>query len=82
MKVKITLDKPGLREVMRSAGVQAMTDEAAQRIASAAGENFHAKAVPHKWTARSYATWSNVKGWRQEAKDGRLSRAFGGAVAE
>ncbi len=82
MKLKITLDRPGLREVMQSEGVQAMTDAAAERIANAAGENFHAKAVPHKWTARSYATWSNDKGWRQEAKDGRLSRAFGGAVAE
>lgn len=75
--IDIHLDMSGLNELMRSSGVQALVDAEAQKIQALAGEEFKAKSVPHKWTARAYVTPKSPKGWAQEAKDGRLSRAVG-----
>lgn len=78
--VRVRLHLPGLNALMRSAPVQDLVDKSAESIRSQAGEEFETVSVQHKWTARAYVQNATWKGWRQESKEGRLTRAVGSHV--
>lgn len=75
--VRVRLHLPGLNALMRSAPVQGLVTQSANRIQAAAGEEFEVVEKPHKWTARTYVQNSTYQGLRDEAKNGVLSKAVG-----
>lgn len=77
--VNVRLNLRGLNRLMTSPGVTAAVVRRAQAIQAAAGDNFEANIVPHKYTARAYIRAKNYEGAVQEAREKRLLRALDAA---
>ncbi len=72
VKLKIT----GIREVLRSAPVQAELVRRARRIREAAGEGHEVVAKPHQYTSRAFVQTAAAEAARSEAENKTLTRAL------
>ena len=74
--VRVKLKIRGIREVLRSAPVQAEVARRARRMAQAAGSGFESIVKPHKYTSRAFVQTASQEGRRREATDKVLTRAL------
>ena len=74
--VRVKLKIRGIREVLRSAPVQAEVARRARRMAQAAGSGFESIVKPHKYTARAFVQTASQEGRRREANEKVLTRAL------
>lgn len=74
--VKVKLKMKGVREVLKSAPVQAEVARKAKRMASAAGDGFKAVIKPHKFTSRAFVQTDSAEGRKRQADDAVLERAL------
>lgn len=74
--VTVKLKIRGVREVLRSRGVQAEVARRAKRAAAMAGDGFEAVIKPHKYTSRAFVQTKNSDGRKREAEQKVLNRAL------
>lgn len=75
-KVRITLNKAGVREVLRSSEVQAELLRRAELIANAAGEGMVAESLIGASRARASVRTETLKAILAEAEDRALTSAL------
>lgn len=75
--VKVKLNIRGINAVMSGAGATGAVAREARRMAQAAGSNFEANVVPHRWTARAFIRPANAAGRREQADNAVLERVLG-----
>lgn len=76
-KVNVKLNLRGINAVMSGPGATGAVVREARRMADAAGENFEANIVPHKWTARAFVRPKNEAGRKEQADNAVLERVMG-----
>ena len=74
--VKVKLKLRGIREVLRSAPVQAEVARRASRMAQAAGSGFESIVKPHKYTSRAFVQTADAEGARRQAEEAVLERSL------
>lgn len=78
MSAKVTIEhiSAGWIEIFKSAGMQAVVDEAGQRIAAEAGEHFYySPAKNSQFTAGGFVSSDEFTGAMEEATDKVLTKA-------
>lgn len=78
MAVKVTIEHngEGWAEIFKSAEMQAVVDEAGERIASEAGEHFYYRqATNNRFTVAGFVGSDEYSGAYQEATDKVLTKA-------
>lgn len=75
--VDVRLKLTGLNKVMRSPEVQAVVNEKAYRLASAAGPGHRAVVSPHKWVARAFVEQEDAAQAKKDPNGLSLLRALG-----
>lgn len=78
-KIRIEHDGKGWIEIFKSAEMQAVVDEAGQRIAAEAGEHFgYAQATNNQFTVAGFVSSDEFTGAFLEATDKVLTKAVHG----
>ncbi|WP_168708053.1 hypothetical protein [Actinomyces procaprae] len=79
MTTRITLNKPGIAELLRSKAARAAVNDAANQVRARAGEGFGVVAGTGN-RARAYVRAETPDARRRQARDHVLERAAGGGV--
>lgn len=75
-KVRIELNRRGVKELLRSAEIQTDLDRRAEQIAAAAGPGHEVQARPSRTRARSVVRTATTEARLAEATDRSLTRAI------
>lgn len=74
--VRVKLKIRGIREVLKSAPVQAEVARRVRRGAAAAGPGIEGIVKPHKYTSRGFVQTASDEGRKREADEKVLNRAL------
>lgn len=76
---RVQLKMTGIRQVLRSRGVQSQVSRVAKAIADDAGEGFEMQTKQHKYTSRAFAQTEegNTAAKERQARDHVLEQAVG-----
>lgn len=75
-KIRIEHNSQGWIEIFKSEGMQALVDQAGERIAAEAGENFsYYQAKNNRFTVAGFVSSTNYEGAYEEATDKVLTKA-------
>jgi hypothetical protein len=78
-QIKIKLNRAGIRELLRSPGVQADLRRRGNAVASAAGPGHRVDSEVGRNRARCEVVTESFEAMAREARDRNLTRAFGHA---